>query len=444
MNSRTFHRRSRRPIAFTLLELLLVIAIIAVMAAAGVPAIRNIVYTSTASLAESQLRLALTATRDLAIRTSSGDTAAVFTFEPGGRLTIVPAVYVGTVLDAKDPGQLYTAGVSQVLVYRDVFVPTPLVEPVQLPQNWMVRGFAPPGSIFSSRNTSTRDVNGNAIISNGWYDENFNSGKFGNRNFNTDRDPLIGNLKNRGNWVFPETGFFDPTKGEEGDYRQTFMIRFQSGTGRIVGASRDPAVVVLPRNEVKDINALPQLPSGTAPWTAFDWRRVDRADNLVGWARSILRLPAPEAAAILGARSTDVASVNTVSIVALYDEQRLAESIGAAGVNRVTGCLYGISTVGSNGANAGSNASEVPKAPNIDVSLWSSTSSVRGGSFWGTVSDQAERVQVLINAAMIGGLRQRDVTSASLPITVRDVPIPTDVRVFSVGNYLGVPQEAKP
>lgn len=47
--SRLHIRPRRRGVAFTLLELLIVVAIIAVMAAAGVPAIRNIIYTSTAS-----------------------------------------------------------------------------------------------------------------------------------------------------------------------------------------------------------------------------------------------------------------------------------------------------------------------------------------------------------------------------------------------------------
>lgn len=61
-------RGRRLLVAFTLLELLIVVAIIAVMAAAGVPAIRNIIYTSTASMAETQLKLSLNAARDLAIR----------------------------------------------------------------------------------------------------------------------------------------------------------------------------------------------------------------------------------------------------------------------------------------------------------------------------------------------------------------------------------------
>ncbi|MBY0111861.1 MAG: prepilin-type N-terminal cleavage/methylation domain-containing protein [Phycisphaerales bacterium] len=429
--------RRRRGVAFTLLELLIVVAIIAVMAAAGVPAIRNIIYTSTASLAESQLRLALNAARDLAIRNSSGDAAAVFTFEPGGRLTIVPVVYAGTLLDGMDPGLPYTGNANQVQVYREVFAPTPLVESVQLPPGWMVRGFAPPLSIY---NNSVQDItNSRPAVMNGWYQENFYNAappRIGNRQINLGTDTIIGS-NNRGNWVFPENAFFDETQKEEGDYRQTFMIRFQSGTGKLVAASSVPSVVLLPRSRIdtsKNPNSMPVL---AEPLKDNDWRRVDRADNLVAWARSVLSLPSAEAAALIGARSTDCVTVNAVSMVGLYEESRMAAAIGAGGVNKITGCIYG--TTPTDRPQVGT-AAEAPKAPNIDLALWGNGTVVR------TQSDEAkrcERVQMQINSYMIGALKGSDVFTG-LSGTAAGAGVEADVRLFVMDSYLGDPKEAKP
>lgn len=431
MNALSSHR-VRRSIAFTLLELLIVVAIIAVMAAAGVPAIRNIIYSSTSSLAESQLRLALNAARDLAIRNPNGDTAAIFTYEPGGRLTIIPAVQVGSLLDGQDPGLTY-ANPANPKVYRDVFVPTPLVDPVQLPQGWMVRGFASPGTIY---NSSDRDINNQAVVQNGWYYENFSAPLIGNRNFNIGTDPLIAG-PSRGNWVFPETAFFDPNERERGDYRQTFMIRFQRGTGRVLNASFIPSVVLLPRGRIDTNtypNAMPVLNPGLGP---VDWRRVDRADDLVGWARSVLALAPDQAAALIGARSTDCATVNAVGILALYEESRMAAALGAGGVNRITGTIYG--TTPSQRANVGT-ANEAPKAPNIDINLWRAGTSINAA---GADFLQSEQVQVRINSYMIGALKARDIYTG-LSGTDGARPLDGDVRIFVMDTYLGNPKEVKP
>lgn len=431
MNTRSPHR-VRRSIAFTLLELLIVVAIIAVMAAAGVPLIRNVIYSSTSSLAESQLRLALNAARDLAIRNSSGDTAAVFTFEPGGRLVIVPCVQVGTLLDGQDPGLPYT-NPTNPKVYREVFVPTSLVEAVQLPQGWMVRGFAPPGTIY---NSSDRDINGQPVVQNGWYYENFSGTVVGNRNLNIGTDPLVAG-PSRGNWIFPENAFFDATRAEQGDYRQTFMVRFQRGTGRMLGATFVPSVVLLPRGRIDTTTYPGALPNINPALGPTDWRRVDRADNLTAWARSVLALPPDQASALIGARSTDCVTVNAVAILGLYEESRMAATLGASGLNRVTGTIYG--TTPTLRAAVGS-AGEVPKAPNIDVTLWRPGTAINAA---GADFTQSEQVQVRINSFMIGALKARDVyTGLSGSDGARAVD--ADVRIFVMDTYLGNPKEVKP
>jgi prepilin-type N-terminal cleavage/methylation domain-containing protein len=434
MTTPASHRR-RRSIAFTLLELLIVVAIIAVMAAAGVPAIRNIIYSSTSSLAESQLRLALNAARDLAIRNPTGDTAAVFTYESGGRLTIIPAIHVGTLLDGQDPGLPYTTTTSNPKVYRDVFVPTPMVDPVQLPQGWMVRGFAPPGSIYNN-SPAVPDINGDPVVQNGWYYENFTAPVVGNRNINLDSDPLI-NGQSRGTWVFPENAFFDETKREQGDYRQTFMVRFQRGTGRVLGSTFIPSVLLLPRSRI-DSNTYPTaLADVTPPIGPNDWRRVDRIEDLVGWARSVLALNPAQAAALIGARSTDSVTVNSVGILGLYEETRMAAALGASGVNRITGTIYG--TTPTERPNVGS-ANEAPKAPNIDVKLWGVGTIVEG---LGQDFDKSKRAQDLINSFMIGALKARDI-HRNLNFTDGNRPIDADVRLFVMDTYLGNPKEVKP
>ncbi len=416
--------------AFTLIELLIVVAIIAVMAVAGVPAIRNIIYTSTASMAETQLKIALNAARDLAIRNASGNTAAVFTFEPGGRINIVGMVYAGTLLDDKDPG--ISPGPTNPKVYRDVFVPTPLMDPVQLPPGWMVRGFAPPGTIYYK---GVPDINGTAVVSNGWYDDSITGSKIGNRLVNTGTDPLIP-APNRGNWVFPETGFFDPTKAEEGDYRQTFMVRFQSGSGKVMPPDAVPAVAVLPRERI-DTNlnpsALPTLSSG--PISKVDWKRVDRADNLAAWARGVLALPAADASKLIGARSTDCATVSAVLLLGLYEESRMASALGATGTNKVTGTIYGTTPTDRPLVGA---VEEAPKAPNIDVSLWRTGSTVAVGADYA----RAERVQILINSYMIAALNAGDVFNG-LTGTAASAKVDSDVRLFTLDSNFGNPTEAR-
>jgi len=405
-----------RALGFSLVELLVIIAILGVLAGAGIPAIRNMIYTSTGSMAESQLRFGLAAARDLAIRNEGGDTAAVFAFEPGGRLSIIPMVYVGQILDTSDPTR--RAGIAGTPVaYRDVFAPTPLAEPVQFPAGWMIRGFAPPGAIFSSAPNNSSVV----VPSNGWYQDNTSPG---NRRINLGNDRIANNNPNKGNWVFPENGFFDPLETDTGgNRRNTFMVRFQGGSGRITGASVTPAIVLLPRNTI-DWNTVAARPSLQTAMTQSDWRRVDFADNLPNWARSVTKLPDNrDIAALIGCRSVDVALACSVNLLSLYDETRMAHAIGAKGVNKVTGSIYG-GAVGSL-----SNVNEIPKAPNIDLSLWPSTS---------TAASDAEYVQMLINNYMLNALKYSDVDAGG-PTTKLDA----DARLFRMDSYFGAAVETR-
>ncbi|MBX3379129.1 MAG: prepilin-type N-terminal cleavage/methylation domain-containing protein [Phycisphaeraceae bacterium] len=416
MSRRAFQLR-RRSIGFSLIELLVIIAILAVLAGAGIPAIRNMIYTSTGSMAESQLRFGLGAARDLAIRNSGGDTAAVFTFEPGGRMMIIPMVYVGQIVDTTDPSR--KVGIANApTAYRDVFAPTALAEPMQLPAGWMVRGFAPPGAIFAAGPNNS----GSTVESNGWY---YEKNPVGNRRMNLGND-TIASAVNKGNWVFPENGFFDPLQTDTGENRRnTFMVRFQAGSGRITGASVDPVIVLLPRNQI-DWNTPGARPTGLTP--AFtskgDWRRIDFADNLPNWAKSVAKISEyDDIAALIGCRSADAALACSVNLLALYDESRMAQAIGARGVNKVTGCIYG-GAVGTL-----NNASEVPKAPNIDLSLWPTTSLASGN---------AEYVQMLVNNYMLNALKYSDVESGG-PATNLDA----DARLFRMDSYLGSIVETK-
>ncbi|MBL8876483.1 MAG: prepilin-type N-terminal cleavage/methylation domain-containing protein [Phycisphaerae bacterium] len=406
----------RRVRGFSLVELLVIISIMAVLAAAGIPAIRNMIYTSSGSMAESQLRFGLQAARDLAIRSEGGDTAAVFVYEPGGRMQIIPMVYVGRILDTADPRNPLPAAPGLTTAYRDVFAPTALAEPMQLPAGWMIRGFAPPGSIFNSAGSNN---SGSVVPSNGWYYEN---NPVGNRRINLGTDNISGQA-NKGNWVFPENGFYDPSRTNTGENRRnTFMIRFQSGSGRIVAASVTPAIVVLPRNTIDwtDPAARPTFLNSASPG---DWRRVDYADNLPGWARSVIGMSDNQhISELIGCRSVDVAQACNVNLLALYDELRMAQTIGARGLNRVTGSIYG-GTVGTL-----NTANEVPKAPNIDLSLWPTSS---------PASSNAERVQMLVNNYMLNALRHSDVGSG--PATNVD----TDARLFRMDRYFGSALESR-
>jgi len=273
--------------AFTLVELLVVTAILVILLAASVPAFTVLVRTSERSLAETRVTTGLRAARDAALAQGPGrDTAAVFFFdyEAGsvGRVSIVPCVRVGAIDDLDNQNRP---------VRRDVFVPILELEPAQLPAGAAVRAFAPPDMI---RNNSP------------WM----------NHAFNRYND-------NRGNWVFPESDFVDTQEENDGRRRHTFMVRFAGGTGNIIQNAINPSIVVSPA-ATTSANWRQQAPFSNAPI-------LSSTDNLERWAAGILTTPRfslLQQRRLVGERSPDTVLAMPVSVLAVYDERELASALG--------------------------------------------------------------------------------------------------------------------
>ncbi|MEO0716640.1 MAG: prepilin-type N-terminal cleavage/methylation domain-containing protein, partial [Planctomycetota bacterium] len=169
--------RTRVQSAFTITELLVVVAVVALLIAVGTPAVISSLRSINRSLADTQLRVAIVGARDAAIRNAGrGDAMAVFTFEPGQRTQIYVCLYAGTLTDRVGDNPAGNA------VQRDVFIPDPLSEPISLPNGWSVRGYVP---AFNLEELSQ--------VERTWYELTHGDAE----DFE------------RGNWVFPETGFFD-------------------------------------------------------------------------------------------------------------------------------------------------------------------------------------------------------------------------------------------
>ncbi len=293
-----------RRAAFTITELLVVIAIITILIVLAVPAFRSILYSSERALADGQLRAAIATGRDAAIRTESGDGAAVFFAEADGRIRIVPAVQVGTIRDQVMDGMSPVGSEIE----RDVFVPLPVAEPLYLPRGWSVRGFAPANTIHGSG------------AENGWYE---------------DLEPG----RDNGLWVYPETWYVNDENGAAGASRQTFMVRFEARTGAMKTSDRRTAIVLDPiaTDEFRQ--------SGVFQTYRIDQLRLDGqvVQDQAAWVRRVLERPTladNQRRDLLGDRSTDTVLARPVTEIALYDERQMASSIGARGVNRTTGTLY--------------------------------------------------------------------------------------------------------
>lgn len=298
-------RTSRARAAFTITELLVVITLIIILVLIAVPSFSAMIYSSEESLAESQLRAAMRAARDAAVRSSgAADGAAVFFFEPGGRLTILPCVKVGDLTDWTDLNAVNAQ--SDDLTRREVFAAAPGFSAVTLPKFWMVRGFAPANSLTEM-----------------WY------GAGGPRTATTYTATTATNRQ----WVFPETGFFNVEGAADGYRRSTFMVRFRAGTGELVGSSTTPALVFSPRNSSAN---------RTGPLAAA---RADRAEDPVRFVRQVLSQgvspasPASDKRRVLGRASSDMVLARPVMQVALYNENRLAAALGLR-VDRDTDSLY--------------------------------------------------------------------------------------------------------
>jgi hypothetical protein len=225
------------------------------------------------------------------------------------------------------------------VVRRDVFVPMPAYQALQLPRGWMVRGFAPIGTVDTGGGQLPRNFSG-------WYEDV--SGAAGGRACDGQT----------GNWVFPETGFYShplPTGNQAarppdnaGQMRQSFMVRFKAGTGLMSTSDRLPAIVFDP---------VPQtlFRATELPWAAdgpnFPYR-LDRATEIASAVRRALVTNDPlmgnagnqflNRRLLLGDTSIDTVLARPVAELAVYDELKLAGAIGARGVNAATGCIYGV------------------------------------------------------------------------------------------------------
>lgn len=360
MNNAREHR------AFTLVELLVVITIFVLLLAIAVPSFSSLMYSTERAQAENQLVTGLNQARSAALTSeSTGDTAAVFFFDNIGRLRIVTCIDAGDIPDKDGAGND---------VIRDVFVPVATYPVVQLPRGWSVRGFAPVGAVDTGSGS-------------GWYDKT----KGSNREL----------ASTTGNWIFPETAYYDPTKGAEGRDRQTFMIRFQGGTGVLRSDVTTPAVVL-------DFSPATLFRNST-PWSDYRFDSTDRPEVLV--RRAVARAGSNSTFAkndlprILGDAATDTVLTRAITELALYDENELAGAIGARGVNRATNSIYG-----------GTKANTAPTEPRIDQSLF-------GGSF------DAAMVPQRINEWILG---------------VGEDTKPSDVRLYTIDRYSGQAREVLP
>jgi prepilin-type N-terminal cleavage/methylation domain-containing protein len=394
MASETHNILVRR--AFSLVEMLAVLAILAILIALGVPAIKSMIYSSERSLAENQLRVAMTAARDAAVRSGGGDAAAVF-FYQDQRTVIIPCVSVGRITDRVVVGGQPSA--TPVDVEREVFVPMEGIEPIRMPRGWNVRGYAAPGIIATSAQAA-----GNTT---GCYD-------------GVQSLPLA--IALRGNWLFPETSFLDmpglegSTRGEdEGWKRQTFMIRFEAGTGNAAISAREPVLVLDPLPVLSAEGFRSRRPYNNdatlGPGGENDPTQAATLEAFVRQAigRGILRTNDPtHLTLMLGDASPDTVLALPVTEFALYDEERMAIAAGAVGVNKTTGCVYG---------DPG-DATIVPTEPMLDTSLFAGYS--------------VDEIQERINAYMT-----RDV--GSTPVLEEGQPL--EARVFTVLRYMGQVQE---
>ena len=277
--------------AFTLTELLLVISIFVLLLALSVPAFSSMVNSANAARADAQLQVAVASARDAAVRGDTpGDTALGFFYELSGEMRLQVMLYADTIVDQDEMGDRFE---------RDVFVPDPSIRPIRLPRGWMARGYAPAATLRAQE------------------DQLFEQSMTGT----AERD--------RGHWIFPETAFYDATEGDNGEARQSVMMRFRARTGRPATSETRSALLV-----------------DAAPWTGFrrtglyrDFR-LDEAPDLVRFVGAVKgRLSGDDLAEVIGDRATDTVLATPVREVALYRDEDLAAGLGVRS-NRVTRTLY--------------------------------------------------------------------------------------------------------
>ena len=295
--------------AFTLVEVLVVISIFVLLLAIAVPAFSSMLYTSEQSLAENSLRLALGAARDVAAKSPTGqDSAAVFMYDPESKKTTTLIVTKVGVLNDRifNGGQ---EGNNNASVTREVFAAAPGIEPIQMTAGWTVRGYAPAG-----------------FIDDEWYEQ-----------------AGYQNLRTQGNWVFPETEFYLDSDPQSHGQRQTFMIRFEGGTGQVLPV--DPSGVLVFSESPSSANRNTPIVGGNPSTNPLN---PENEPDPVRFVRKILAWPTTGTLAlpsssprhhIVGQYSRDVILAKAVGQVALCSERRLARGLQLE-VDKFTGCLY--------------------------------------------------------------------------------------------------------
>lgn len=292
---------SRR--AYTLVELLVVIVIGAILVGIAIPSFQALLASSRESLAQNGLQQAIYSARDMATRNlGGGDAAAVFFYDRDRGLTVGVYEQIGSVMDDSSNGGSNTA-------QRDVFVPIAGMEAVGLSPGYMVRGFV--------LGTQLRDED--------WYEEL------------TEYDPSSGTLqpggpseRGPGAWVFPETDFYGQTEQDDGADRQTFMIRFEAGTGALSRVSTT-ALVLDPRLSGENRSVVGSI------------EPINQAEDLKSWAVRAVNtqsLDADERIELIGNESSDTVLARPVTDIALYRERRMAQMLGLRGLNRQTDTIY--------------------------------------------------------------------------------------------------------
>lgn len=289
--------------AFTVIELLVVISLIVILVLIAAPSFQTMIYTSEEGMAETHVRGAIRAARDIAIRSNgAADGAAVFFFEPGGRLTIFPCIKVGELTDWAGPTGTDTTR-------REVFAPAPGFNAATLPGTWMVRGYVTAHAFTDA-----------------WY-----GSSYANLTTNTDQQ-----TRGQRNWVFPETGFYDEDQTSQGFKRSTFMVRFRAGTGALVGASTEPALVFAPRNSAQNRTA---SPFNSEPRADREGRN-DPVKFVRTWLNSgVANNGVANRRDIIGRRSSDMVLARPVAQLAVYNERKLAAALRVP-IDRTTGCIY--------------------------------------------------------------------------------------------------------
>lgn len=286
--------RARRLSAFTLMELMVVVLIMSVLLGIAVPSFSSMLRSSEASMAETLLRNGLRAGRDAALRSNAReDAAVVFFYQPGGKLFMVTCVKVGEILDLQPS--------SPTPVLREIFVPVDNAEPTQLPRNWMVRGYVPPNAVDFS-----------------WYEPPMGE------------QPRYGANIRRGDWVFPETGFFNSGVRNDGKNRQSFMVRFEAGTGLVSNANEKAAIVFYPGIDTKVRNTPVFIKYAKYLGTPRRFVELALTDNSITDA---------DRRSLVGNTSGDTILVKPVKALAMADERKFAAALGTR-VDPTTGCLY--------------------------------------------------------------------------------------------------------